>query len=241
MIIKNLMSNPVKRIITSLLFAPIFLYVIYLGGYLFLSAMLLLYVLMFVEWIGMTRKLEKSLYWWLLGFLYITFAIGVMIFLEGIRHNIFGAENLPIDPFAIIILVWVNDIFSYIIGKSVGGAKLWPSVSPNKTWSGAIGGVAACLGVLFIINYIQDFGAGKVDDRGYYLIFAFHVLVPVVSQIGDLFISHLKRKASVKDTGNILPGHGGLLDRFDGLLLVLNVFGLYFYITIFLKALGNMN
>lgn len=108
-------------------------------------------------------------------------------------------------------LVWLCDIGAYFAGRFIGGPKLAPAISPNKTWAGLIGGIAAA-GLL-----------GAVLHAGYGLPLRLALATPLlamVAQGGDLFESWLKRRAGVKDSGNLLPGHGGLLDRLDGLVPV---------------------
>jgi phosphatidate cytidylyltransferase len=104
--------------------------------------------------------------------------------------------------------VWVTDIGAYFAGRSIGGPKLAPTVSPNKTWAGLIGGVISAL-ILGLL--LWRFAGLRLQ-----LAFASPILA-VIAQIGDLYESWLKRQAGVKDSGTILPGHGGVLDRLDGL------------------------
>jgi phosphatidate cytidylyltransferase len=110
-----------------------------------------------------------------------------------------------------LALVWATDIGAYFAGRSIGGPKLAPTISPNKTWAGLIGGVAAA-GVFGAAMHVWA-------DLPLRLTLATPLLA-VLAQGGDLYESHLKRRAGVKDSGNILPGHGGLLDRLDGLVPV---------------------
>jgi phosphatidate cytidylyltransferase len=108
-------------------------------------------------------------------------------------------------------LVWACDSGAYFAGRAIGGPKLAPSISPNKTWAGLIGGLASA--ALFAAVLVMLFG----------LPVAFALATPVLAvlaQAGDLYESHLKRLAGVKDSGNLLPGHGGLMDRLDGLVAV---------------------
>ncbi|WP_277600134.1 phosphatidate cytidylyltransferase [Sphingomonas sp. ABOLH] len=107
-------------------------------------------------------------------------------------------------------LVWACDIGAYFAGRSIGGPKLAPTISPNKTWAGLIGGVIAASVLAGVLQY-----AGLP----LHLVLATPLLA-VLAQMGDLYESQLKRKAGVKDSGNVLPGHGGVLDRLDGLVPV---------------------
>ena len=112
--------------------------------------------------------------------------------------------------FWFLAVVWMTDIGAYACGRLIGGPKLAPTISPNKTWSGAIGGLifgtAAGLGVLAWV------GASLSAQ-----LIAFSLAIAVLTEVGDLFESGLKRKFHVKDSGGIIPGHGGVMDRFDGL------------------------
>ncbi len=121
----------------------------------------------------------------------------------------------------ILLVVWVTDIGGYFAGRGIGGPKLWPRVSPRKTWSGAICGLAASLVVSVGFTALGLAKAGPV------LLLA--AALSIVSQLGDLFESAVKRRFEVKDSSHIIPGHGGLMDRLDGFIaaiVVAAVFGL---------------
>ncbi len=108
----------------------------------------------------------------------------------------------------VLLIVWVTDIGGYFAGRGIGGPKLWPRVSPKKTWAGAIGGFAASL---FVAAGFAAFGLGKAGP-----LVLLGAVLSVASQLGDLFESAVKRRFGVKDSSHIIPGHGGLLDRLDG-------------------------
>jgi phosphatidate cytidylyltransferase len=108
----------------------------------------------------------------------------------------------------ILLVVWVTDIGGYFAGRGIGGPKLWPRVSPKKTWAGAIGGFAASVAVA---AGFAAFGLGKTGP-----LLALGAVLSVASQLGDLFESAVKRRFGVKDSSQLIPGHGGLLDRLDG-------------------------
>jgi len=108
----------------------------------------------------------------------------------------------------VLLIVWVTDIGGYFAGRGIGGPKLWPRVSPRKTWAGAIGGFVASLAVA--AGFIAfDFGKAA-------WLLPLGAILSIVSQLGDLFESAVKRRFGVKDSSHIIPGHGGLLDRLDG-------------------------
>ncbi len=230
------MSNLVKRTLSALILGPLFVFLVYLGGIPYFILILMMFLIMFYEWAMITRKAEQRLLWYIFGFFYIGFACFVMLFLERMRYDFLGITAIPVVLFTLIFLVWLNDIFSYIFGKGIGGPKLAPKISPNKTWAGAIGGITACVGFFFIMNYVTGFGVNKITDKVFYVALLLHVLVPIVSLVGDLFESLVKRKFGVKDSGNIIPGHGGLLDRMDAMIMVMNVTGIIFFILFAVEA-----
>jgi phosphatidate cytidylyltransferase len=119
----------------------------------------------------------------------------------------------------VLLIVWVTDSGGYFAGRGIGGPKLWPRVSPKKTWAGAIGGFAASLAVAGI------FAAADLGKTGPLLMIS--GLLSVVSQLGDLFESAVKRRFGVKDSSQIIPGHGGLLDRLDGFVAAVAVAALF--------------
>src|SRR5262249_12829841 len=106
-------------------------------------------------------------------------------------------------------IVWATDIFAYFVGRAVGGPKLAPQMSPNKTWSGAIGGGAAAIAAVIAIAIM----AGLAHVLALALL---ALVLSIVSQAGDLFESVVKRRFGAKDASHLIPGHGGLMDRLDG-------------------------
>jgi phosphatidate cytidylyltransferase len=130
----------------------------------------------------------------------------------------------PVSGFAalmlVLLVVWATDIGGYFAGRLIGGPKLWPQVSPKKTWAGAVGGFVASLAVA---AGFAAFGLGKMIPL---LLLA--TGLSIAAQLGDLFESAVKRKFGVKDSSHIIPGHGGLMDRLDGFVaavVVAAVFG----------------
>jgi len=108
----------------------------------------------------------------------------------------------------VLLIVWVTDSGGYFAGRGIGGPKLWPRVSPKKTWAGAVGGLVASLAVACAFAVLDLGKAGPL--------LTISGVLSVVSQLGDLFESAVKRRFGVKDSSQIIPGHGGLLDRLDG-------------------------
>ena len=127
-----------------------------------------------------------------------------------IRHEPDGLRN----ALWALSLVWATDIGAYFAGRSIGGPKLAPRVSPNKTWAGLIGGIVLATLVAAVMGQV------------YLLPWRFVIATPllaILAQAGDLYESHLKRRAGVKDSGSVIPGHGGFLDRLDGVVPVMPV------------------
>jgi phosphatidate cytidylyltransferase len=133
----------------------------------------------------------------------------------------------PLYLLSVMAIVWAADIFAYFSGKAFGKRKLAPSISPGKSWEGAIGGGIA---VLLIATLVIVFAGGALANTfpvrvqaslGWPATYAILVLIVAASVVGDLFESQLKRRAGMKDSSNLLPGHGGVLDRIDALVPVL--------------------
>jgi phosphatidate cytidylyltransferase len=119
----------------------------------------------------------------------------------------------PHPLIGIIFLIWINDTFAYLGGSLYGKRRMMASVSPGKTWEGTITGVVFSFGSSFLL-------ATQLHDSRSFLWPVLGLIVPVLATVGDLVQSHLKRQADVKDTGRLMPGHGGVLDRFDSLIFV---------------------
>ena len=125
-----------------------------------------------------------------------------------LRNN----SHLGFQAFLFVaLIVWLTDILAYFVGRTVGGPRLWPRVSPNKTWSGAVGGLIGGLAGGIAVAYAS--GLGRVASLG-----VIALALSLSAQAGDLFESALKRRFGAKDSGRIIPGHGGLMDRLDGFL-----------------------
>ena len=204
-----------KRLFTSvLLISLLFLMLQY--SVVLISSLLLIFV---ISWIEINSIFEKILnknkgstlqkfFIKFLIFLYLLFFIKVVVdeFLQ-------NQPNVSWNLIFIITICILSDIGGYIFGKTFKGKKL-TKISPNKTYSGMYG--SFLLTILFSLIY--SYSISFIDLE---IILFTSILISAICQIGDLFISYLKRKAKLKDTGNILPGHGGLLDRIDGILFAL--------------------
>jgi phosphatidate cytidylyltransferase len=131
-------------------------------------------------------------------------------------------SHSPLYLLSVMAIVWVADIGAYFAGKAFGKRKLAPSISPGKSWEGAIGGWLAVILIAAVTTAIPQFGetfAPKVQYKwGWIGFIMIMTLLVIASIVGDLFESQLKRRAGVKDSSNLLPGHGGVLDRIDALI-----------------------
>ena len=117
-----------------------------------------------------------------------------------------------VNVMVLLLVVWASDIGAYMAGRAVGGPKLAPSISPGKTWSGAVGGLIAAAATGLVASALLSHGMPSWRPAG------FAAFIGVISQMGDLFESQVKRHFGVKDSGHLIPGHGGLLDRLDAVL-----------------------
>jgi len=161
--------------------------------------------IMILEWCRLTRGAP------VLRILACLYGLAALVALLWLRHQPgSGRETI----LWVLACIWATDIGAYFVGRTAGGAKLAPSISPGKTWSGLIGGMAWAAVASAAVGYA--FGLGETV----HLAIAGAALA-VVGQAGDLLESAAKRRAGVKDSGRLIPGHGGLLDRIDGLMAVL--------------------
>lgn len=157
---------------------------------------------------------------------------GMLSFGYALRYHDYAVGGASVGPITIasgalvlglpLLLTWASDIGAFFVGRAIGGPKLMPSISPGKTRSGAVGGLVASvlvtwLYVRFLLIPIAQLGLTTAG------IITFGILISAVAQVGDLVESMLKREAGVKDSSNLLPGHGGVLDRLDSLFFVLPV------------------
>ena len=175
---------------------------------------------------GLLKQNRKSSYPEKLNFKYLTLQIliifYVLIIFGGTSMELHGRSGSPVFFLFILSICFFSDIGGYIIGKLIGGKKL-TIISPNKTISGSIGSFSfSTFPLLLFYNYNQYEYFFSTNNL------LFCLIISLVCQLGDLFISYLKRKAKIKDTGVILPGHGGLLDRVDGIIFAVPFAYLFF-------------
>ncbi len=209
-----------KRILSSFILIPITLFFIIEGSFLFNFFILICFLITSYEWHKMSRN--KSYYLFGLFFLLFSFYSAYEI-----RTNMGGNY----EYFIIILLICIStDIGGYIFGKTFKGPKL-TKISPKKTFSGVIGGYLLSIILLNLVlnsNYFLTKPLVITSD-----IFIFILLISTVSQFGDIIISLFKRLSKIKDTGKIIPGHGGLLDRIDGMIFAYPFSYLIFKMNIF--------
>jgi phosphatidate cytidylyltransferase len=199
------MSNFKKRFVISLLAFPIIYSLLYQKIF---SNILIVIVCLFCayEW---NKIFNKKNYIYLFGlFILSVFFFSII--------KIYNLQDYNLKFLWLILIAWLTDIGGYIFGKLFGGLKL-TKISPNKTWSGAFGSLIlsqfACLIFFLDSNYILNFN-----------IFLLQLLLSITGQIGDILMSYIKRLNDKKDTSNFIPGHGGFLDRVDGLIWIF-IFG----------------
>ena len=209
------MSPQLLRIITGLVLAVGAVFLTWWGGTLFAVFVAAAATAMFYEWSRLVRG--RGLAWQLAGFAYCLLpALALLWTRERAPH---GFEQV----LWMFVITWGTDIFAYYSGRAIGGPKLAPAISPNKTIAGFVGGVvgASLAGAAWVM---------LADLPRLYILLG--PVFAAASQGGDLFESWLKRRAGVKDSGNWLPGHGGILDRVDGFVPVAVLTGLAVLATV---------
>ncbi len=193
------------RSASAVVLGPVLLAAIWVGfPWIDLLAALIAPIMVF-EWNRLTRgRPAARLVVW-------AYSIAAVLALLWLRHQpAFGRETI----LWIVLCVWATDTGAYFLGSLAGGAKLAPSISPSKTWSGLVGGI--CFSAVVSSACGLAFSAGDTPTLA-----VAGGAIAVVAQLGDLYESAAKRRAGVKDSGRLIPGHGGLLDRIDGLIAAL--------------------
>ena len=202
------MNNFKKRLIVSFLAFPLIYILLYQKV---LSNLLILIVFLFCifEWVKIFKKKNAIFF---LGL------IVLFVFLLSLLR-IYNFEEFNLTFLWLIVLTWLSDIGGYIFGKLFGGPKL-TQISPNKTWAGAIGSIilSQFAFLIFFLNSNYKFNI---------TIIFMQLFLSIIGQFGDILMSYVKRKNNKKDTSNFIPGHGGFLDRVDGLIWII-IFGNFF-------------
>ncbi len=196
----------IKRFISSLVIVPITFFFILKGSIYFLFFIFLLFFITLYEWHLLSSKRK----YYFPGIIFIIFSFYTFYFFR---------NETDIKIFLLILLTCVfTDIGGYVFGKIFKGPKL-TKISPNKTYSGMIGSLVSSILLTYIylnnLNFFDDFKANNEFGNELFIVV---ILISLISQAGDLIISFFKRKSKIKNTGKIIPGHGGLLDRIDGMI-----------------------
>lgn len=244
---KSKLNSFAKRAVTAVIFAPLILYILYLGAPFVNLFFFMCGAAMAWEWANMVPNKKPVLYaviytyaaavFSIFGILFLPLSAGVLLLLAGLvfwkarkeKHWAllmtgllyvaigFGSLVALYETAGVfmllwyVLVVWGVDIGGYLVGTTVKGPKLAPAISPNKTWSGLIGGMA--LAAVVSVCYTEAVGFEYTGVMA-----AVAAVVALVAQVGDLIESKIKRFLGIKDSSNLIPGHGGVFDRVDGLL-----------------------
>ena len=194
-----------KRVLSALVLAPIALACVWVGGAAFAVIVAAVMLGLAVEWLGLCRRSR-------LGAAVSRSASPTS------RWRACALLWLRDDPVAgradvlfLLLVVWAGDIGAYLVGRWVGGPRLAPHISPGKTWSGAVGGLLAAVAAGLLAAHV-------LSDAATWRVVVVAAALGIVAQAGDLLESFVKRRLEVKDSGHLIPGHGGLFDRLDGVL-----------------------
>ena len=212
-----------KRLISSIILILITFLVILEGKNFFYTFLFITFLISSYEWLKMIKRADIKLY----GILFLCFSF----------YSAFYFRDQNLEGFLLIILICVStDIGGYIFGNLFKGPKL-SKISPNKTQSGMIGGFILSLifSSIFVLQYSKNIYIDQnlIENDLKFVILI--ILISSISQLGDLTISYFKRSSKIKNTGNIIPGHGGLLDRIDGMIFVFPFVYLFTFFSVILK------
>jgi phosphatidate cytidylyltransferase len=203
------------RVVSAIVLAALVLGVLYAGGFLFALIIFLAALQMLREWDALT--INESSLWGVAGLFYVAVPCSSILWLRYIRVEGYEYAGLQLVLY-ILFVVWATDIGAFFTGRIVGGPKLAPAISPGKTWAGLGGGMAASA----IVGGLCYIFSPYPTKLWWAILLA--IILSGLAQGGDLFESWLKRRAGVKDSSTLIPGHGGLLDRVDGLMFTIPIF-----------------
>ncbi|SRR6185312_6578952 len=214
------------RSLTAIIFAIAMLIGLLWNQWSFIILFTIIHFGCWYEFIKLLKKIDPLNYKLksLLGLLYITLPIVLMIIIRTNNFNGLNDNFLKVVPCGIVFSIWINDTMAYVVGSFIGKTPL-SSISPKKTREGTIGGLILCVIVITLIGYFTKFYS--VID---WIFISF--LCAVFGTLGDLLESKLKRMANVKDSGTLMPGHGGFLDRFDSMLVAIPFVFVYYSLFI---------
>jgi phosphatidate cytidylyltransferase len=248
--------NLLMRIVVAAVLIPLAVAIAYAGGWLWAALVTLAAIGLFVEWLAIVGlsgamrvtvpgvaalavaglcfaigRLDAALIVLAVGFIAVvaiaperrSWAAAGFLYAAAAEIASVLVRLDPVKGFAalmfVLLIVWVTDSGGYFAGRGIGGPKLWPRVSPKKTWAGAVGGLVASLAVAA--------GFAALDLGKTLPLLVLSAVLSTVSQLGDLFESAVKRRFGVKDSSQIIPGHGGLMDRLDGFVAAVVVAALF--------------
>ncbi len=207
-----------KRLLSSIILIPLVFTVIVVGSYLFIIFMAISLIITLYEWHMMSKKKSFNI----LGHLFLLFSFYSIYFVRN------GLDDKGLFIFLFIILTCIStDIGGYLFGKILKGPRL-TKISPKKTYAGVIGAFSLSIVIIYSLNSFNSYFKSNLEIFEFnYLIFT--LIISAISQIGDIIVSYFKRLSKIKDTGNFIPGHGGILDRIDGM-----IFAYPFFLTLYL-------
>jgi len=204
--LENININLLRRFAAAAVMIPLVIGSIVFSQLLLQMIIILVAIGMLVEWYDMTHQ---DRFYMLIGIPIVAISMSCLIIITII------ASNYKYIFLTYAGIIWTVDTAAMFGGKAIGGPKLAPILSPNKTWSGLICGMICAVIIALLISLLQNY---SFPYQGLHLAF-FATGFAIISQMSDLFISFFKRKFHIKDTGSIIPGHGGILDRCDSMIL----------------------
>ena len=206
------MSNFIIRLASGLLFVTTIFFCTTLSNATLISLFAILYILCIYEFIKISSK--KNLF---LNILVLTLSFSILVFSEN-----FGFNNKN-QILIIFSAIWIFDSIAYLVGSKFGKNKMFIKISPKKSWEGFFSGFFAFLMYIYLIYLFAPDFLFEISSKIEMLKFS---LIPITATAGDFYISYLKRKANLKDSGKLIPGHGGILDRMDSILFTFPILNL---------------
>lgn len=206
------------RVISGAVLATLVLILLWVGSFPFAFIVFLAALQMLREWDNMTEN-EDSM-WGVAGLFYVAVPCSALVWMRNLQIE--NVENAGLYMVLYVMFaVWATDIGAYFSGRIIGGPKLAPSLSPNKTWAGLGGGMVAAGITGGLCHLFSPYPTTVLSS------IIFGIVLAIAAQGGDLFESWIKRRAGVKDSSTLIPGHGGLLDRVDGLMFSVPLFAMF--------------
>ena len=206
------MSNFIIRLASGLLFVTTIFFCTTLSNATLISLFAILYILCIYEFIKISSK--KNLF---LNILVLTLSFSILVFSEN-----FGFNNKN-QILIIFSAIWIFDSIAYLVGSKFGKNKMFIKISPKKSWEGFFSGFFAFMMYIYLVYLFAPDFLFEISSKIEMLKFS---LIPITATAGDFYISFLKRKASLKDSGKLIPGHGGILDRMDSILFTFPILNL---------------